>query len=115
MGFEASGAVWHEGEGLLFAVGDEGQLAGFDPDGNQKLVKRLPFADVESITVVPTRDRFLYFGIEYPAAIVEYSLDSSSETGNRWQLPSFPGDSKAGMEGLTFVPSNNESSIGYFL
>lgn len=113
--FEASGAVWHEAEGLLFAVGDEGQLAGFDPDGNQKLVKRLPFADIESITVVPTRDRFLYLGIEYPAEIVEYSLDSFSETGNRWKLPSFPGDSKAGMEALTFVPSSDEPSSGNFL
>merc|ERR1712039_16686 len=85
------------------------------PEGNQKLVKQLPFADIESITVVPTRDRFLYLGIEYPAEIVEYSLDSFAETGNRWKLPSFPGDSKAGMEGLTFVPSSDDPSSGNFL
>jgi len=112
--FEPSGIVWHEGEGLLFSVGDEGQLAGFTRDGVQKVYKSLPFGDCESITVVPSRPRYLYIGVEYPSQIVEFSLDTMDATGNRWSLPDFDADSKHGMEGLTFVPSAEEPSFGLF-
>lgn len=105
--FEASGSAYVNG--MVYSVSDEGSLAAWKPDGT--FVSKWSTGgsgDWEGLAVTSLESNFLYIGQEYKAKIMEWDLSSNKFTGKEWTFPGFPEDSKAGLEGVTYVASKNE-------
>ncbi|TPX69560.1 hypothetical protein SpCBS45565_g02275 [Spizellomyces sp. 'palustris'] len=131
--FEPSDLVWDPSKQLLYVVSDNGRVAALDNVGTDsevaaqvwKLGKKF---DLEGCTLVPGRTDTIYLGVEYPAAVLEYNLNSSSII-RKWRLESYfdqhpvPADpdsdasevdTNSGLESLVFVPSSASDWGGYF-
>lgn len=109
--FEASGSAYVNG--LVYSVSDEGSLAAWQPDGT--FVAKWATGgsgDWEGLAVTDWNSNYLYIGQEYKATILQWDLTSNSFTGRAWTFPGFPEDSKAGLEGITYVASANEWWVG---
>ncbi|MBU0732474.1 SdiA-regulated domain-containing protein [Patescibacteria group bacterium] len=121
VGYEPSGAVWHQGLNHLFMVGDDGDITEMDELGNI-IHTWSPGGDMEGIAVADPDSDYIYVGIEHPDAIYEVDISSWpwSFSGKTWSLTTWmTGADNAGLEALTFVPNGdhayaNSSSGGVF-
>ena len=106
-GFEPSGLVWHERLGVLFIVGDGGQVVQMDEEGGEVVVWN-PGGDLEGIAVADPASNYLYLGVEDPDSIREFNLAAGTLTGRSWSLTEWmSGPSNSGLEALTFVPNGH--------
>ncbi|KNE60881.1 hypothetical protein AMAG_06643 [Allomyces macrogynus ATCC 38327] len=142
-GFEPSDAIFDDRSNQLFVVSDDGTVAAFRPDGELvatwgvqvpdwvvessgvKLKKRKGKgrkgkvasvrADLEGCTIVPDRPDFLYLAMEFPPALLEFSL-TQGRVIRAFPLASFIGTkpTTAGVEALTFIPDPAAPHGGWF-
>jgi len=104
-GYEPSGIVWHERLGLLFLVGDGGQVSRMDENGGAVMTWS-PGGDIEGIAVADPENDYIYLGIENPDSIREFDISQGELTGATWSLTTWmTGASNQGLEALTFVPN----------
>lgn len=127
---EISGIAWDNFTGMLYSVGDEGQLIRMDRNGGSTTIWPVVYApnpavpattispDLEAVAVTGTTNK-LYLGVEYDSAsrtamILEVGSTTSLPTagttittGKSWHLPTsgLAVSSSQGMEGLTWVPN----------
>ncbi len=113
-GYEPSGLVWHNRLQSLFMVWDNGYVTQTDIDGNifHPSVFIGAGFDLEDITVVDEQSKFVYLLQEYPQAIVEYDIASSTLSGRHWNLLGMPGGSRDGAEALTYNKFTHEFYVG---
>ncbi len=116
---EPSGLVYHPGQGMLFAVGDEGHIARMRRDGSEPQKKILrDGADLEGITVNPSTG-LLYVAVEGEEKVLEVDPDSL-EVLREFQLDrDFRGETVFkpggnGTEGITFRPDESHPEGGTF-
>jgi len=116
---EPSGLVYHPGQGLLFAVGDEGHIARMRRDGSEPQKKILrEGADLEGITVNPLTG-LLYVAVEGEEKVLEVEPDSL-DVVREFQLDrDFRGETVFqpggnGTEGITFRPDESHAEGGTF-
>lgn len=112
-GYEPSGIVWHNRLQSLFLVSDDGRVTQTDIDGNIIHPSvQTGGLDLEDITIVDEQSNLVYLLQEFPQAIVEYDISSSTLTGRRWTLLGMPGDRTNGAEALTYNRATHEFYVG---
>lgn len=111
--YEPSGIVWHNRLQSLFLVSDDGRVTQTDIDGNIIHPSvQTGGLDLEDITVAHEQSNFVYLLQEFPQAIVEYDISSSTLSGRRWNLLGMPGDAHDGAEALTYNKFTHEFYVG---
>jgi uncharacterized protein YjiK len=116
---EPSGLCAHTARKTLFAVGDEGDVAEFKPDGTVVKHARVRDADFEGITHDPASG-LLYIAVEGEEKVLELDPESL-EVIREFQVPrQLDGKTvmkagKHGIEGITFMPDAKHPQGGVFL
>eukprot|EP01114_Cavostelium_apophysatum_P001041 TRINITY_DN108_c0_g1_i1.p1 TRINITY_DN108_c0_g1~~TRINITY_DN108_c0_g1_i1.p1 ORF type:complete len:970 (-),score=304.90 TRINITY_DN108_c0_g1_i1:115-3024(-) len=97
----------------LITVGPN-MLTYIETGGSHKTENWPVSGDLEAVTSVPSKSGFLYLGVEYPPAILEF--DESSHSVTRTITLDLGSDitSQEGLEGLAFVPSSGHPNGGQF-
>lgn len=114
-GFEPSGADWHPRLRKIFSVHDNGYLFSMDKEGGDVRTWNVG-GDLEGVTLANPESDFVYIGREYPAAILEFNIETGRVTrtfplGGANKMPE---NSSQGLEALTFVEIQNHPEGGQF-
>ncbi len=111
-GFEPSGIVWHNRLQNLFVVGDDGDVAEIDQNGNIIHQPVMVGGDLEGITIANDHSNYLYLLNEYPQQIVEFDISTFRLTGKRWSLLGMQGNAASGAEALTYNSAKGLFYVG---
>ncbi|MBT3181428.1 MAG: hypothetical protein HN337_02850 [Deltaproteobacteria bacterium] len=111
--YEPSGADWHIRLNKLFSVHDNGFVFMMDKDGSDITTWRV-VGDLEGVTVADPESDFIYLGREYPAAILEFNIETGSVTRTFDLAPWMGNSSSQGLEALTFVEIDGHPEGGEF-
>lgn len=110
--YEPSGADWHSRLNKLFSVHDNGAVFMMDKDGSDITTWWIG-GDLEGITVPDPESDFVYIGREYPAAILEFNIETDTVT-RTFDLTAWMTGSSQGLEALTFVEIDGHPEGGEF-
>jgi len=112
-GYEPSGADWHSRLNKVFGVHDNGYLFSMNKDGSD--VTTWPIGgDLEGVTIADPESDFVYMGREYPAAILEFNIETGAVTRTFSLGAWMPESSSQGLEALTFVEIEGHPEGGVF-
>ena len=109
--YEPSGAAWQSRLGQLFVVSDEGLISKMNPDGSRVTTWNIG-GDLEGIAVADPTTNLVYVINEYPYALYEFDFNAGTKT-KTWSLSNAvpaPTDTRLGLEGMTYVPSEDYST-----
>lgn len=114
-GFEPSGADWHPRLQKVFSVHDNGYLFSMNKDGSEVQTWNIG-GDLEGVTIANSQSDFVYMGREFPAAILEFNLQTGTVTRTfpLGGANGMPESSSQGLEALTFVEIKNHPEGGQF-
>ena len=113
--FEPSGSLWHSRLQRVLIVDDGGQLAMMDSEGENVVTWQLGNGDLEGICLADSESDFVYIGVEQnPISILEFNLTTGQVTRVFDLEPWLSGYGNEGLEGLTFVPNNEDAEGGRF-
>lgn len=115
VGYEPSGAVWHNQLNKLFTVWDNGMVSMMDYDG-MNITTWSVSGDLEGICVADPNSDFIYVGVEGPDdGIKEFNVVTGQVTRFFDLTPWMQSvDPNLGLEALTFVPDTASAELGYF-
>ena len=112
--FEPSGIYWHERLQKVFVISDEGYLSQMNADGSGVTTWYLGRYDLEGLTVADEDSDFIYLGVEYPAAVLEFDFESGTIARTFSLSSDMGGTSSQGLESLTFVQDETQVEGGFF-
>lgn len=112
-GYEPSGADWHSRLNKVFSVHDNGYLFMMNKDGSEIATWAIG-GDLEGVTIADPESDFVYIGREYPAAILEFNIESGVVTRTFSLGGDMPESSSQGLEALTFVERVGHPEGGEF-
>ena len=115
---EPSGVVFHPQRGTLFVIGDEGDIAEFQPDGALIKQGKVEEKDFEGITCDPSTG-LLYIVTESKAKVVEIHPENFNAIREFTIAPTFEektmlAPEKNKVEAITFVSNSNHPQGGTF-
>ncbi len=113
LGYEPSGAVWHQRLNKLFIISDGGIVSALDADGSNVQNWSVP-GDLEGICIADPATNIVYVANEVPARVIEFNFVTGQVTRTFDLSPWMPTPPNSGMEGLTFVPSATDPEGGIF-
>jgi len=112
VGYEPSGADWHDRLERLFIVHDGGKLTSLDTDGTV-LDSWTLGGDLEGVTIPDPETDLVYVGVENPAEILEVEVIGGTII-RRFDASVMDGATSSGLEALTFVPDISHPEGGTF-
>merc|ERR1712070_170211 len=81
---------------------------------NEKYTDSYGWFDLEGLTMTRTDSTYLYLATQSKAVILEYEWHSSHKILRRFTLPNYDTVGNAGIQSLTWIPSQSANSKGFF-